>query len=111
MQYLSGWTYRYYRFKNTWDTVAAIWRYKSQQAELGGLIKWAKRKRLKGVLVSYTRRLEETEEKLFILRFRYRFLVGVVAILHLFLTHIKGEPHHYRRGSAAKYRYGINRKN
>lgn len=107
MQYLSGWTYRYYRFKNTWGTVAAIWRFKSHQAELESLIQWAKRKRLKKVLDLYTRQLEETEEKLFILRFRHPESVRFLSILHAFYRELSGYPRYFRADSASKYRYRV----
>jgi hypothetical protein len=104
MQYLSGWSYHQLHLRNTWQSYTTIWRLKTQEAELEGLTRWAERKRLKRQLQTYSARLQEVEERLLLLRFRYPHRMLFISILHIFFTNLRGERR-YKSGSAKKYRY------
>ena len=99
-------TFTLYRWRNTWLSLGSILTNLAMQDDLGSLISWASKKRLRKVQQAYTRKLNLLEERLWIYRVRNR---GLVTLCEFFLTAYKQivpAKQHYKKGSGVKYRSG-----
>ena len=76
----------------------------NQQKELGELIRWAERRRLKNPLQLYRTRLIEVQERLFWLRRDHQTLVAGCKWFYLCGNVIFPRQKYHKQGSAAKYR-------
>ncbi len=87
-----------------WQEIRAIIRNLHQQDDLERLVKWAKRKRLKGPRTYYQRLLFDIQDRLLRQRVRFPHLMFWAKLLYNINLLISPAPQYHAKGSAAKYR-------
>jgi hypothetical protein len=87
-----------------WRDFQTIWERLERRSDLERLVRWAQRKKLKGVQYHYQRLLTETELLLIDNRIRRYRLTVWVSRLHFMIRALLTATIKYQKGAAAKYR-------
>lgn len=91
--------------KRDWQEFCTAFCMLNRAAELERLIQWATRKQLQVPKRLYQRHLLDTEIRLQRIQFRSPHVFFWARVIQWFAQHFNPPPKHWKKGSAAGYRY------